>query len=390
MHGNILSLHKIKYSVMLSWYISKKEMDTKTMKEFSRQTTLEAVNTGKQRNDVLDVAKGIGMLFVVFAHVNYTPDILVLIYSFHMPLFFILSGVVFSKAKRPEFGAFLRYCLKTLIYPYLFFSLAPLALLFVIDFGIARFPIDHELSWYGNHVLHTFLAYRSATVFNTPLWFVPCLLAVEILYFWISKLPSRKIAVVCILLSVFDWLLESKHMPFNNDILPWSLDSAFFVMGFFAVGNLGRRYLLSAIAYIKGHKNKVLICLALLCMVGIVWLPLALMNGKISIGSKILHNGFLLYATGILGTLGILIVSILCEKCRFLKFMGLNTFCIMSVHCLIRNYVIYPAYEVLGIEKYDSKVLGETIFPFVLILLLSILVTVVYNFLRKKRILIVW
>lgn len=98
----------------------------------------------------------------------------------------------------------------------------------------------------------------------------------------------------------------------------------------------------------------------------------------------------MLYAAGILGTLGILLISILCEKCRFLKFMGRNIFCIMSVHCLIRNYVIYPAYEVLGIEKYNSKVLGETIFPFVLILLLSILVTVVYNFLRKKKILIVW
>ena len=390
MHGNILSLHKIKYSVMLSWYISKKEMDTKTMKEFSKQTTLEAVNTGKQRNDVLDVAKGIGMLFVVFAHVNYTPDILVLIYSFHMPLFFILSGVVFSKAKRPEFGAFLQNRIKTLIYPYLFFSVIPLIGLFILDYGIVQVPLNNPVEWYWNSMIQIFIAQSSGTMFNTPLWFVPCLLTVEILYFWISNLPFRKVAVVCIFLSVFGWLLESGYLPFNNNILPWSLDSAFFVMGFYAVGNLGRRYLLSAIAYIKGHKNKVLICLVLLCLIGIVWFPLARMNGKISIGSKMLHNGFLLYATGILGTLGILLISILCEKCRFLKFMGLNTFCIMSVHCLIRNYVIYPAYEVLGIEKYNSKVLGETIFPFVLILLLSILVTVVYNFLRKKRILIVW
>lgn len=46
----------------------------------------------------LDIAKGIGILIVVLGHVLRTSDVFLLrfIFSFHMPLFFILSGFVFK------------------------------------------------------------------------------------------------------------------------------------------------------------------------------------------------------------------------------------------------------------------------------------------------------
>lgn len=45
-----------------------------------------------KRMDTIDIAKGIGILFVIFAHVNYTPEVLVLIYSFHMRYFLSFQG----------------------------------------------------------------------------------------------------------------------------------------------------------------------------------------------------------------------------------------------------------------------------------------------------------
>lgn len=48
----------------------------------------------KERLVHIDVAKGIGILLVAFGHLvkfgSYTSNV---IYSFHMPLFFVLSGV---------------------------------------------------------------------------------------------------------------------------------------------------------------------------------------------------------------------------------------------------------------------------------------------------------
>lgn len=65
-----------------------------------------------KRDNVIDVAKGIGIVLVVFAHINFTEPIQFFIYSFHMPLFFIISGVLFTKEKYPSLKQF---CLEEFI-----------------------------------------------------------------------------------------------------------------------------------------------------------------------------------------------------------------------------------------------------------------------------------
>ena len=59
----------------------------------------------KQRLTYIDIARAIGILFVVLGHVNQfyrdsqgieNSQTLIFIYAFHMPLFFILSGILFS------------------------------------------------------------------------------------------------------------------------------------------------------------------------------------------------------------------------------------------------------------------------------------------------------
>ena len=41
----------------------------------------------------IDIVKGIGIISVVVGHIFYTPYI----YAFHMPLFFIIGGFLFSQ-----------------------------------------------------------------------------------------------------------------------------------------------------------------------------------------------------------------------------------------------------------------------------------------------------
>lgn len=49
-----------------------------------------------QRIDDWDIAKGIGILLVVMGHLGIPPMLSNAIYLFHMPLFFILSGLLFA------------------------------------------------------------------------------------------------------------------------------------------------------------------------------------------------------------------------------------------------------------------------------------------------------
>jgi fucose 4-O-acetylase-like acetyltransferase len=90
----------------------------------------------KSRFQWVDIAKGIGIILVVYGHVIrglhsatiiseqtfYLSDTLV--YSFHMPLFFVLSGLFFRKSmdKYNPKGFVIEKC-KTLLYPYIIWSL---------------------------------------------------------------------------------------------------------------------------------------------------------------------------------------------------------------------------------------------------------------------------
>ena len=63
---------------------------------------LQPAMTPAQRLDWLDMAKGIGMILVVYGH-SYGPSNYY-VYLFHMPLFFILSGFLFNREQR--FGTY--------------------------------------------------------------------------------------------------------------------------------------------------------------------------------------------------------------------------------------------------------------------------------------------
>lgn len=71
-----------------------------------------------KRNTQVDVMRGFGILLVIMGHV-YAPHILkYIICSFHMPLFFIISGYYFKPERAPSEVA--EKGLKRLLVPYIF------------------------------------------------------------------------------------------------------------------------------------------------------------------------------------------------------------------------------------------------------------------------------
>lgn len=91
--------------------------------------------TGR-RLDYVDVAKGIGIILVVYGHVvrglvsaGIAPAVGALqvvdyvVYTAHMPLFFVLSGLFFARSYARGAGTFWRGRLTTILWPYLLWSL---------------------------------------------------------------------------------------------------------------------------------------------------------------------------------------------------------------------------------------------------------------------------
>ncbi|MCR5029471.1 MAG: acyltransferase family protein [Fibrobacter sp.] len=82
-----------------------------------------------ERNPVFDMMKGVAILLMVLGHCRISDSLHHVIYLFHIPMFFIVSGYFY---KPKAFGALFKSDLKRLIFPYLIFS-AVVFLKFSVD-----------------------------------------------------------------------------------------------------------------------------------------------------------------------------------------------------------------------------------------------------------------
>lgn len=328
-----------------------------------------------QRHNWIDVAKGIGIILVVFAHVNFTPAILDTIYSFHMPLFFVISGMLYNRGKYVSFSQFLKRKVQTLICPYILFYMLVLAYTQVYKLLLAGvFDWENLLE----NFVQMFLSQGSGKVVSAPLWFVLCLFAVEIIFYFVSMLNNKAVICVVACLVVAGWGFETYVVSKYMVLLPWSIDSALFALGFYTIGNLFSDQLKKVGSWLGGHKYSIAIGLAF-CAVAMTFTAfLGLKNGHVSMGSKLLNNGFIFYATGIMGALSVFALAVLLRNSRFLAYCGRNSFCIMAVHVTIKKTYLAAA-DYVKVIAYDSEILVQTILPFGVVLGLSLVFTILYN-----------
>lgn len=343
--------------------------------------------TVSKRIAALDGAKGLGILLILWAHVCYADVVQTVAYSFHIPLFFLLSGMVYDPTKYASFPAFLKRRWKTLLLPYLLFGI-----LSVFVGGTLQRLIEDPASFrIGAAALQAVrdlceLVYARGSAymqFNSPLWFVPCLFAVEIIYYFLAKQRKWIRCAAVLLLTALGWWLESDSCPIPTGILPWSLDSALFSLGFYAVGNMIRtqRGKLTDILRQSKWRIPMLLLITLGCMLLVV--PAAYANGKVSIGSKLLGNGFLFYFTGILGSIAVLSMGELLSRCPFLTYCGRNSFSVMAIHVVVIT-LLYTVMIALKLPFFNSLSFGETLLPTLVVLAITLLLTEIYRRIRKQ------
>ena len=132
-----------------------------------------------KRDIKIDIFKGILILFVVIGHFNsgITHDI---IFLFHMPLFFILSGFFLEKEKLTMEGYLANKSL-TLLIPYCTYLF--------LDF----FLIRQDYSF--NSFMHMVYGGRSI---SGVYWYITCFLFTLVLFTFISLKITKKI-VKCLI-----------------------------------------------------------------------------------------------------------------------------------------------------------------------------------------------
>ena len=193
-----------------------------------------------KRVEYIDIAKGIGIILVVMGHNDFaliSPFAHKLIYSFHMPMFFFMSGMFF-KPDLP-FWIFVQHRFKKLLTPFLFMIL----FIYITSISFSKVSIleaSRRLlkALYGNgHYLDW-----------VQLWFLPHLFVVSLFaYFFVRLIRQTDLFrfrwVILTVLYVVGVTSINLFSPFEFNLfgkgftlfgLPFSLD-IILISGFFFI-----------------------------------------------------------------------------------------------------------------------------------------------------------
>ncbi len=288
----------------------------------------------KSRIEWIDNAKFFCIVLIVLGHVG-MPDPMTRFFSaFRVPLFFFLSGFLFSydglKAK-----AFLIKKGRSLVLPYLIFSVVTYSVwwLFAGVYGIGTYegitPVTPLIGIFYSVGDGGFLAH------DAPLWFITCLFMVEALYYFIfARLegPMRYLALaICSVLGfVCPFLLPVR--------LPWSADAAFTGVVFYAAG----RWIQS------GKADRLLKSSWAAAVMFYITLGASWINGRVDLNHLIQGNYFLYYIAAFSGIFCAVHIAQRVKANRFSRFFGRHTAPIMAFHLAGINLIHFLRNNSMG------------------------------------------
>lgn len=303
----------------------------------------------RQRNPVFDIMKGIGIVLVLIGHMPPSDEVYHLIYTFHLPMFFILAGL-FAKDcyDVPSIKENIGKSAKRLLLPIVITSLFIVILSPLKYYQLKNWDgaVNGLLSllWGGGDQLKT----RWGNLGIGPMWFIMalfwarCLLSFIVFIFhkvsgfWERLKVYNKgcVLIVCVMVS---WVAVLIHDQ-SWSLWPWSIMQGVSALQFMAIG-----------WYIKHKKINVWIKL----LVVMFW-PLAYVWGGIEM-CDCYYKCYLLDVFGACGaTYCVYIVSVGLSKVKFasklFQWFGTNSLAILCIHTLDRKTYLARAIKgLLGI-----------------------------------------
>lgn len=340
----------------------------------------------KQRFDYVDIAKGLGMLMVVWGHIMLAGFSFYLVYAVDIPLFFFLAGMMFKNGKYATLTQLVKSRAKSLLLPYVVFSF-----LTWLVWVAYNYVFGAEVDSYFAPLLQTFIAQGSGgyLVHNVPLWFVTCLFVIEVAYYFVGKLKPVLNILVSLLCAVIGYFMLNNNLSFDFTKLPWNIEAAMSALLFYSAGNLfaGRFGLNYVPDFCKTKKAVAWLGVVIITAVVVIAAP---MNGRVSIGSNHLgDNVFLFYVIGFLGVAStVLFATLISEtKCHvgqkisaYLRWIGRNSFYFMVTHVPIKGIVIVVLSKLLRVTTVQvSETMAYSGIAFVISMVATSVAVVVIN-----------
>lgn len=245
----------------------------------------------------VDAVRGIGISLVVVGHMDMPQKIYCLIYAFHMPLFFIVTGYLYSSSRSA--WEIVRAKAKGLMEPYYLFS----ALMIVL---LVAFPGRWASSYLGKRTWEETLwpTLLGTSPVIEPTWFLPCLFVATVAAVFCRKIARQsRLLVAVFTLTLLAWVWSS----FEGPVLPFRIHLVPMGLAFLLVGMLGRRATVwERLSWLR---------LTLLSMLAVfLFVPMAMLHGPRDMNSNQLGCAVVFLSTGILGTAAVFLACRAVEK----------------------------------------------------------------------------
>ena len=308
------------------------------------------------RVNYVDIAKGLGMLMVMWGHIMISGLCYEVVYAIHMPLFFFLAGLIYNNQKYSSLLQLLTSKAKSLLFPYAVFSVITWAIWVAYSF------VTGNVENYFAPLLQTVIAQGSAGYLehNVPLWFVTCLFVTEVAYYFIAKTKAVVNIVICVLCAAIGYFMISNTLIFDFTKLPWSIEVAMSALLFYSTGNLFKVHLgLNWLPdFTKSKKNISWLCILVFTVIIFISAPV---NGHITMGSNSLGNNVaLFYILAFLGIASTLLFSSSIEQTNlpviskitdFIRWIGKNSFYFMAIHVPAKGVIVLILARILKCPK---------------------------------------
>ena len=309
-----------------------------------------------KRIEYIDIAKGIGILLVALAHADvsiFSPYLHQLIYSFHMPLFFFLSGYFFNpeisfwKLSEKRFNSILKPYLVTILFIYIA-SISFSNMRFVTAFGRilkSLYATGYYIDW-------------------VQLWFLPSLFVTSLFAFLFYRIVLIRIKnryirwLILLALQAIAVFFLDRFYPFSISLLgreyelfglPFSLDLVLLSGFFYILGN--------EIRYAISEKTFSNIWMLLGTGGGLILLTL-LFSARIDFNTRVFESFPINTVEAILGILFALAVSKQIELrttrlASALKYTGQASLFILIFHVPIQEYWAPKLLFVTGLQAFS-------------------------------------
>lgn len=324
----------------------------------------------KERVSWIDMAKGYGVLFVIYAHLG-VDFLWTWMYSFHLPLFFFLSGYVFNANRK--FTEFVAKKCKNILVPY--FSLGIPMVLFEVVKSVYKGAFSEQAVLV---LVRDYLLQRRLWT----LWYIACLFWLNILFYILVKICKAEWQIAIV--SVFMPILGLIYYKSGGPVLPWNVDVCAMAIPFFYVGYIYKCYGQNVDAKLenKNAKRTVFIVFALLNV--LCW---RLSLDETGLGLEMFQSNYgnpvFTYMAAFAGIICVVLIS---KKFVILpvRYIGENSMLYYAWHQSIFIPIVHKGLEMVGVKHNSSGNMLEATLYKLLCLIIVVGCITVCNWMMKK------